>query len=46
MKQLQIVTAVCAFRLFIAQVKAEDLFLVEKRKAYAFRKRMNYLAVN
>ena len=46
MKQLQIVTAGCAFSVFIAQVKAEDQFLVEKGKAYAFRKRMNYLAVN
>jgi hypothetical protein len=35
MKQLQIVTAVCAFSLSIAQVNAEDQFLVDGWKAYA-----------
>jgi hypothetical protein len=32
MKQLRIVTAVCAFSLSMAQVKAEDQFLVDERK--------------
>jgi hypothetical protein len=31
MKQLRIVTAVCAFSLSIAQVNAQDQFLVDKR---------------
>ena len=35
MKQLRIVTAVCAFSLSIAQVKAEDQFLVDDGKANA-----------
>jgi hypothetical protein len=35
MKQLRIVAAVCAFSLSIAQVKAEDQFLVDDGKAYA-----------
>jgi len=35
MKQLRIVTAVCAFSLSIAQVNAEDWFLVDEGKAYA-----------
>jgi hypothetical protein len=35
LKQLRIVTAVCAFSLSIAQVKAEDRFLVDEGKAYA-----------
>ena len=35
MKQLQIVTAVCAFSFSIAQVNAQDQFLVDKGKAYA-----------
>jgi hypothetical protein len=35
MKQLRIVTAVCAFSLSMAQVKAEDRFLVDEGKAYA-----------
>ena len=35
MKQLRIVTAVCAFSLSIAQVNAEDRFLVDEGKAYA-----------
>jgi len=35
MKQLRIVTAVCAFSLSIAQVNAEDQFLVDEGKAYA-----------
>jgi hypothetical protein len=30
MKQLRIVTAVCAFSLSIAQVNAEDQFLVDE----------------
>ena len=35
MKQLRIVTVVCAFSLSIAQVNAEDQFLVDEGKAYA-----------
>jgi len=35
MKQLRIFTAVCAFSLSMAQVKAEDQFLVDEGKAYA-----------
>lgn len=35
MKQLRIVTAMCAFNLSIAQVKAEDRFLVDDGTAYA-----------
>ena len=35
MKQLRIVTAVCAFSIFIAQVNAGDRFLVDEGKAYA-----------
>ena len=35
MKQLRIVTAVCAFSLSMAQVKAEDQFLVDEGKANA-----------
>ena len=35
MKQLRIVTVVCAFSLSIAQVKAEDQFLVDEGKANA-----------
>ena len=35
MKQLRIVTAVCAFSLSMAQVNAEDQFLVDDGKAYA-----------
>ena len=35
MKQLRIVTAVCALSLSMAQVKAEDQFLVDEGKAYA-----------
>jgi hypothetical protein len=35
MKQLRIVTAVFAFSLSIAQVNAEDRFLVDEGKAYA-----------
>ena len=35
MKQLRIVNAVCAFSLSIAQVNAEDQFLVDEGKAYA-----------
>jgi len=35
MKQFRIVTAVCAFSLSIAQVNAEDRFLVDEGKAYA-----------
>jgi len=35
MRQLHIVTAVCAFSLSIAQVKAEDRFLVDEGKVYA-----------
>jgi hypothetical protein len=35
MKQLRIVAAVCAFSLSIAQVNAEDRFLVDEGKAYA-----------
>ena len=35
MKQLRIVTAVCAFSFSIAQVNAQDQFLVEEGKAYA-----------
>jgi hypothetical protein len=35
MKQLRIVTAVCALSLSIAQVNAEDRFLVDEGKAYA-----------
>ena len=35
MKQLRIVAAVCAFSLSIAQVNAEDQFLVDEAKAYA-----------
>ena len=35
MKQLRIVTAVCAFGHSIAQVNAEDQFLVDGGKAYA-----------
>ena len=35
MKQFRIVTAVCAFSLSIAQVNAEDRFLVDDGKAYA-----------
>jgi len=35
MKQLRIVTAVCAFSLSIAQVNAEDQFLVHEGRAYA-----------
>ena len=35
MKQLRIVTTVCAFSLSMAQVKAEDQFLVDEGKAYA-----------
>ena len=36
MKQLlRTVTAVCAFSLSMAQVKAEDQFLVDEGKAYA-----------
>jgi hypothetical protein len=35
MKQLRIATAVCAFSLSIAQVNAEDRFLVDEGKAYA-----------
>jgi hypothetical protein len=35
MKQVRIVTAVCAFSLSMAQVKAEDQFLVDEGKAYA-----------
>jgi len=34
-KQLRIVTAVCTFSLCIAQVKAEEQFLVDEGKAYA-----------
>ncbi len=34
-QQLRIVTAVCAFSLSMAQVKAEDQFLVDEGKAYA-----------
>ena len=34
-KQLRIVTAVCAFSFSIAQVNAQDQFLVDKGKAYA-----------
>jgi hypothetical protein len=33
--QFQVVTVVCAFRLSIAQVKAEDRFLVDEGKASA-----------
>ena len=35
MKLIRIVTAVCAFSLCIAQVNAEDHFLVDEGKAYA-----------
>ena len=35
MKPFRIVTAVCAFSLSIAQVNAEDRFLVDEGKAYA-----------
>ncbi|MGZ0174733.1 MAG: hypothetical protein ACKVHE_34985, partial [Planctomycetales bacterium] len=35
MKLLRIVTVVCAFSLSIAQVKAEDQFLVDEGKANA-----------
>ena len=35
MKQVRIVTAVCAFSLSIAQANAEDRFLVDEGKAYA-----------
>ena len=35
MTLLQIVTAVCAFSLSMAQVKAEDQVLVDEGKAYA-----------
>jgi hypothetical protein len=35
MKQLRIFTVVCAFSLSMAQVKAEDQFLVDDGKAYA-----------
>ncbi len=35
MKQLRMVAAVCAFSLSMAQVKAEDRFLVDEGKAYA-----------
>jgi hypothetical protein len=35
MKQVRIVTVVCAFSLSMAQVKAEDQFLVDEGKAYA-----------
>ena len=35
MKQLRIVAAVCAFSLSMAQVKAEDRFLVDEGKTYA-----------
>ena len=35
MKQLRIVAAVCAFSLSMAQVKAEDQFLVDEGKANA-----------
>ncbi len=35
MKQLRIVTAVCALSLSIAQVNAEDRFLVDDGRAYA-----------
>ncbi|NQV28656.1 MAG: hypothetical protein HQ518_30255 [Rhodopirellula sp.] len=35
MKPLRILTAVCAFSLSIAQVKAEDRFLVDDGKRYA-----------
>ena len=35
LKQLRVVTAVCAFSLSIAPVNAEDQFLVDEGKAYA-----------
>ena len=35
MKQLRIVTAVCAFSLSMAQVNAEEQFLVDEGRAYA-----------
>jgi hypothetical protein len=35
MQQLRIITAVCAFSLSMAQVKAEDQFLVDEGKANA-----------
>ncbi len=35
LKKLRILTAVCAFNLSFAQVKAEDQFLVDEGKAYA-----------
>ncbi len=35
MRQFRIVTTVCAFSLSIAQVNAEDRFLVDEGKAYA-----------
>ena len=35
MKQIRIVTAVCAFSPSMAQVRAEDRFLVDEGKAYA-----------
>ena len=35
MKQLRILSAVCAFSLSISQVNAEDQFLVDEGKAYA-----------
>jgi hypothetical protein len=35
LKKLRILTAVCAFNLSFAQMKAEDQFLVDEGKAYA-----------
>jgi len=35
MKQFRFIAAVCAFGLSMAQVKAEDQFLVDEGKAYA-----------